>query len=267
MAITALHTAATGMQALSTKIDVIANNIANADTVGFKASRANFQDLLYQIRSQPGVQTSTENTAPLGTQIGLGVALSNTQIKFTQGSAMQTGISTDAMISGDGFFQVDLGGGGSRLGYTRAGNFIRDADGDFVLGNSNGYKLEPTINVDPTIPVEDISIGPNGEVSYLQDGEQQVAGKIQLARFANPGGLIQAGANIYLESEASGVPEEGDPGVDGFGVLLPATLELSNTEAVTELVELIKTQRVFQMNSQTIETADETLQVVANLRR
>ncbi len=266
MAITALHTAATGMQALSTKIDVIANNIANADTIGFKTSRANFQDLLYQIRSQPGVQTSTQTAAPLGTQVGLGVTVSNTQILFRQGSALQTGIPLDAMIQGDGFFQVDLGDG--RIAYTRAGNFVRNRDGDLVFGDSVGYKLEPAINIPPEIPIENISIGANGIVSYIDaNGAIQQAGQIQLARFANPSGLIQFGANKFLESDASGPPETGNPGENGFGTILGGSLELSNTEAVTELVELIKTQRVFQMNSQTIQSADEALQVLANLRR
>lgn len=266
MAITALHTAATGMQALSTKIDVIANNIANAETVGFKSSRANFQDLLYQIRAQPGVQTSDDTTSPLGTQIGLGVALSNTQIMFRQGSAMQTGISTDVMIQGDGFFQVELPDG--RYAYTRAGNFIRNANGELVLGNSFGYRLKDTPTIPDEVSTTEVSFTSNGQITALDaSGQQQLLGEIQLARFANPSGLIQYGSNLYVQSDASGEPEEGQPGDTGFGTLLPGTLELSTTEAVTELVELIKTQRVFQMNSQTIETADQALQVVANLRR
>jgi flagellar basal-body rod protein FlgG len=265
MAITALHTAATGMQALSTKIDVIANNIANAETVGFKSSRVNFQDLLYQLRTQPGVQTSAETAAPLGTQIGLGVLVSNTQLNFKQGSAMQ-GTNLDAMIEGDGFFQVELPDG--RTAYTRAGNFIRNADGELVLGNSMGYRLRDTPTIPEEIPTDKVSIGSNGEVSGLDEsGAQQILGEIRLARFPNPGGLIQYGSNVYLESEASGPPVEGEPGQDGFGTIMPGHLELSTTEAVTELVELIKTQRVFQMNSQSIETADQALQVVANLRR
>lgn len=266
MAITALHTAATGMQALSLKIDVIANNIANADTVGFKSSRANFQDLLYQMRAQPGVQTSENTASPLGTQIGLGVAVSNTQINFTQGSAMLTGQPLDVMIEGDGFFQVELADG--RTAYTRAGNFVRNSEGELVLGNSVGYRLVDSPQIPDEIATSHVSIGANGQITALSpDGTQQVLGQIELARFVNPAGLIQMGGNVYLQSEASGDPLTGVPGEDGLGTLLPATLELSNTEAVTELVELIKTQRVFQMNSQTIETADESLQTVANLRR
>jgi flagellar basal-body rod protein FlgG len=266
MAITALHTAATGMQALSTKIDVIANNIANADTPGFKASRANFQDLLYQVWAQPGVQTSTETASPLGTQIGLGVALSNTQIMFKQGSAISTGRTLDAMIEGDGLFQIELPGGGT--GYTRAGNFIRNSEGELVLGNSQGVRLLDTPTIPEEIPDERVSIGTDGTITAsMPDGTIQVLGQIQLARFANASGLLQMGSNIYLESPASGEPIEGNPGEEGIGTIKGGHLELSTTEAVTELVELIKTQRVFQMNSQSIQSADEALQVVARLRR
>jgi len=265
MAITALHTAATGMEALSMKIDVIANNVANAETVGFKSSRVNFQDLLYQIRAQPGVQTGTDTASPLGTQIGLGVLVSNTQLNFKQGSAM-AGANLDVMIEGDGFFQVELPDG--RTAYTRAGNFVRNSEGELVLGNSMGYRLLDSPTIPEEIPTDKVSIGSNGEITGLDaSGQQQVFGQIQLARFANPSGLIQYGSNVYLETEASGPPIEGAPGTNGLGQLKGGYLELSTTEAVTELVELIKTQRVFQMNSQTIQTADQALQVVANLRR
>lgn len=266
MAITALHTAATGMQALSTKIDVIANNIANADTVGYKSSRANFQDLLYQVWAQPGVQTSAETSSPLGTQIGLGVALSNTQILFRQGSAMQTGNGLDAMIQGDGFFQVELPGGGT--GFTRAGNFVRNSEGELVLGNSQGMRMKDSPTIPEDVPLDKVSISADGQVVVSRaDGTAESVGQLELARFPNPSGLLQYGSNIYVISPASGDPIEGIPGQDGLGTLLPGSLELSTTEAVSELVELIKTQRVFQMNSQSIQTADEALQTVANLRR
>jgi flagellar basal-body rod protein FlgG len=265
MAITALHTAATGMEALSHKIDVIANNIANSDTVGYKASRANFQDLLYQIRAQPGVQTSEESSTPLGTMVGLGVAVSNTQILFRQGSAMQ-GKNTDAMIQGDGFFQVDLPGGGT--GYTRAGNFVRNSEGQLVLGNSFGYRLKDSPTIPDEIPTDRVSVSSDGRIiAANNDGTQQELGQLQLARFVNPDGLLQNGGNIYTVSAASGEPIEGAPGEEGFGVIMGGYLELSSVEAVAELVELIKAQRVFQMNSQTIQAADESLRVVANLRR
>lgn len=266
MAITALHTAATGMQALSNKIDVIANNIANADTFGFKASRANFQDLMYQIRTQPGVETGADTTAPLGTQVGLGVGLSNTQIMFDQGSAQQTKNPLDVMIQGDGFFQVELPDG--RTAYTRAGNFIRNSEGKLVLGNSEGFKLKDSPTIASTIAADKVAITSNGQVTAPDaNGVSQVLGTIELARFPNPSGLLSYGSNVFLPTGASGEPVTGAPGADELGTLLPGSLESSTTEAVTELVELIKTQRVFQMNSQTIQAADEALQVVANLRR
>jgi flagellar basal-body rod protein FlgG len=267
MAITALHTAATGMQAQSLKIDVIANNIANASTYGFKSARANFQDLLYQTLAQPGVQTAEAGLGtPLGTQIGLGTAVSNTQMVFKQGSALNTGRNLDAMIEGDGFFIVELPGGGQ--GYTRAGNFVRNADGELVLGNSVGYRLLDTPTIDQDVASDAIGISSDGQVVVKQaDGTTTVAGQLQLARFVNPSGMLAMGQNILLESQASGTPILGNPGQEGFGTILPANLELSTSEAVTELVELIKTQRVFQMNSQTIQAADEALRVVANLRR
>jgi flagellar basal-body rod protein FlgG len=266
MAITALHTAATGMQALSTKIDVIANNIANADTVGYKAARTNFQDLLYQLRAQPGVQTSAEDTkAPLGTQVGLGVALSNTQTMFRQGSFVQTGEPLDAMIQGDGFFQVELPGGGT--GYTRAGNFVRNPNGELVLGDAFGHRLKDAPTIPQDIPINNVSITTDGRfVATKQDGTQEDLGQIQLVRFVNPAGLLQYGSNIYTQTAASGEPIQALAGQNGLGTVVPATLEQSTTEAVTELVELIKTQRVFQMNSQTIQAADQALQVVASLR-
>lgn len=266
MAITALHTAATGMQALSTKIDVIAHNIANANTHGYKASRANFQDLLYQMYAQPGVQTSAETTSPLGTQIGLGTALANTQIMFHQGSAELTGRTLDAMIQGDGFFRVDLPGGG--VAYTRYGNLVRNADGELVLGNNFGHRLADGITIDTDIPPERIGIGSNGEITVIDENAQAtVVGQLELARFPNPEGLIQYGSNLYLQSPASGEPIEGVAGENGLGTIMGGNLESSTTEAVTELVELIKTQRVFQMNSQTIQAANESMQVVASLRR
>jgi flagellar basal-body rod protein FlgG len=266
MAITALHTAATGMQALSMKIDVIANNIANADTVGYKASRANFQDLMYQLRAQPGVQTSDETASPLGTQVGLGVAVSNTQTIFAQGSAMQTGEPLDIMIEGDGFFQVELPGGGTA--YTRAGNFVKNSEGELVLGNNFGHRLKDTPTIPDDVPNDKVGFTADGRVvATLADGTTQELGQIQLARFVNPAGLLHDGSNLFTQTEASGEPIEAIAGQEGLGTIMASHLEQSTTEAVKELVELIKTQRVFQMNSQTIQAADESLRVVASLRR
>lgn len=266
MAITALHTAATGMQALSSKIDVIAHNIANAETVGYKSSRANFEDLLYQLRAQPGVQTSDDTESALGTQVGLGVKVSNTQILFQQGSAMLTNNGLDALIEGDGFFQIELPGGGTA--YTRAGAFIRNAQGELVMANHFGHRLLNTPAIPDEVAADRVTFTADGRVvASLPDGTSEDFGQIELARFANPSGLLQYGSNLFLESEASGEPVTGVPGQDGLGTLLPSALELSTTEAVKELVELIKTQRVFQMNSQSVQAADQALQTVANLRR
>jgi len=254
------------MQALSTKIDVIANNIANADTVGFKSSRANLEDLAYQIRQQPGVQTSAESNAPLGTQIGLGTSVSNTQVLFQQGSALSTNMPLDVLIEGDGFFQVELPNG--EIGYTRAGNFVRNADGELVLGNSFGYRLADSPTIPPDISNDAITISSDGSVSVRnEDGTVQAVGQLELARFVNPNGLLQMGGNVFRQSGASGEPLEAQPGEQGIGLLKSGHLEQSTTEAVTELVNLIKTQRTFQMNSQSIRSADEMLQVVANLKR
>ncbi len=265
MAITALHTAATGMEALSLKIDVIANNIANAETVGYKAARANFQDLMYQLRAQPGVQTSDETASALGTEIGLGVAMSNTQTIFRQGSAVLTQEPLDVMIQGDGFFQVDLPGGGTA--YTRAGNFVRNPNGELVLGNSFGHRLKDTPTIPEDVPNDKISFSADGRIVATIEGVPTELGQVQIARFVNPAGLLHDGSNLFLQTEASGEPIEGTPGEEGLGQIQSGTLEQSTTEAVTELVELIKTQRVFQMNSQTIQAADESLRVVANLNR
>ena len=266
MAFTALHTAATGMQALSTKIDVIANNIANADTPGYKASRANFQDLLYQLYAQPGVQTSQDSWTPMGTQVGLGVALSNTQTIFKQGSAILTGEPLDAMIQGDGFFRIELPGG--QTGYTRAGNFVRNANGELVLGNSFGYRLKDAPTIPSDVAIDKVGISSDGRITATKsDGTITDLGQLQLARFVNPAGLLQNGANIFTSTQASGEPIEDVPGAQGMGLIQGGQLEQSTTEAVSELVELIKAQRVFQMNSQSIQAADESLRVVASLRQ
>jgi flagellar basal-body rod protein FlgG len=266
MAIAALHTAATGMQALSDKIDIISNNIANADTPGFKASRANFQDLLYQLRAQPGVQTSEESYTPLATEVGLGVALSNTQVLFKQGSALATGEPLDLMIQGDGFFQIELPGGAT--GYTRAGNFVRNANGELVLGNSYGYRLKDSPRIPDDVSRDRIGVSSDGRITATAaDGTTQELGQLQLARFVNPNGLLQCGANVFTCTQASGDPIEGTAGQQGLGEIMSSYLEQSTTEAVAELVELIKAQRVFQMNSQTIQAANDALQTVANLRR
>ncbi|MEM1099785.1 MAG: flagellar basal-body rod protein FlgG [Planctomycetota bacterium] len=269
MATNALHSAATGLKALSTELDVLANNLANVNTVGFKGSRVNFEDLMYQHKKQPGVENAAGTLTPAGLQVGLGTSISNTQYDFAQGSAQITERSLDANIAGDGFFKVtlpnDLGGG---VGYTRAGNFFRNNEGSLVLGNSSGYLLEPGITIPDDVPEDQISIGKDGTVSYTDNaGQTTNVGQLELATFVNKAGLKSVGGNVFIETDASGPPIEGEPGTGGLGTIEQGFLEQSNVDPVKELVNLIKTQRAFELNSQTIQAADEVMQVVGNLRR
>ncbi len=268
MATEALHSAATGMNALSIQIDVIANNIANSNTTGFKASRVNFEDLLYQQKEQPGVENGDGPSNPGLLQVGLGVAVSNTQYNFQQGPIETTGRSLDLAIDGDGLFRVQLAGdrGVDNVGYTRSGNFFTNRDGELVLGNSEGPRLDPDIEV-PDDAVE-IAIDKAGVVSALMpDGTTQEVGQLEIATFVNKSGLRSIGANVFVETEVSGPPIVGPPLEGQLGGINQGQLEQSNVDPVSELVHLIKAQRAFEMNSQTIKAADETLQVVSNLRR
>ena len=266
MSYIALNTAASGMTACSTGLDVIANNLANANTTGFKSSRANFEDLLYQEFAQPGLPTSGISQRPTGIYVGLGTQVSGTQLDFAQGPAEATNRPLDLMIEGDGFFRLqippDVGDG---IGYTRAGNFTLNQDGQIVLANSPGYRLEPEI----AIPQEatNVTISQDGFVSGNVPGQTQPVefGQILLTRFVNPTGLESIGNNVYLQTEASGEPLEGEPTYEGIGALRQGFLEASNVDPVTELVSLIKTQRTFELNSQVIQASNETLQNVTNL--
>lgn len=267
MAVNALHAAATGMNALSTELDVISNNLANVNTNGFKASRVNFEDLFYLQKRQPGLESGAETTPPAGLQVGLGTRISNTQYDFSGGSLTQSAGDFDMAITGDGFFQVEIleefGGG---IGYTRAGNFFTNRDRELVLGNSDGPRLADGI----TIPEDavGIEISSSGIISAtLPDNSTQEVGQIELHSFVNKAGLKSIGGNIYVESEISGPPNQGIPGEGVLGTIKHRHLETSNVSPVNELVSLIKTQRAFEMNSQTIQAADELLQTVGNLRR
>ena len=270
MAIVALHSAATGLSALSTQLDVTANNLANANTAGFKVSRTNFEDLMYLERAQPGVENANGDQAPAGLFVGLGTRVANTQLDFAQGNFMPTDRKLDWVIEGAGFFQVNtFGPDGATVGYTRSGNFFRNSEGDVVLGTKNGPRLEPPINIPDNIPLDRISVSATGQVSHVPPNAEQaeVLGEIQLANFVNPAGLEQRGGNIYFSTAASGPPIEGTPGEDTFGTIGQGYLEGSNVDPVKELVSLITTQRAFEMNSQSIQAADQLLQVVGNLRR
>jgi len=269
MAVIALDSASSALSALSTQLDVTANNLANVNTDGFKSSRVNFQDLLYVEKAQPGVENANGDERPTGLYVGLGVKESGTQVDFAQGALRRTDRNLDVAIEGTGFFQVqvedDRGPGG--VAYTRAGNFTRNSEGELVLASDQGRRLEPNI----TIPddASAIEISTNGEVFVLQPGDEEPTsvGQIELAAFVNPAGLKQIGENLFVETGASGPPIVGEPAEDQFGQLRQGFLEASNVDPTRELIELIRTQRAFEMNSQTIRTADETLQAISQLRQ
>ena len=268
MAITALNSAATGLRALSTRIDVIANNLANAETTAFKRSRVNFEDLMYLTHKEPGATNNAGEVSPSGTFVGLGVRISNTQLDLEQGSMETTNRPLDVAIEGQGFFRVKIMDAiGDGFGYTRNGSFFRNRDGDLVAGMGDGYKIVPAINI-PEDATE-ITIGTSGIIEYKVPGnlQSQEAGQLQLTRFVNPHGLKLLGGSIYVETPASGQPIDSNPGEEGVGQLLQGYLEGSNVDPVKELVTLIKTQRSFELNSQSIQTADQALQTIGNLRR
>jgi len=267
MTVQALYSAATGMTAMETKLDVIANNLANMETTAFKADRANFEDLFYRHMKYPGVQDMSGQYTPTGIAIGYGSRVSSVQTNFVQGAFRQTGETLDLAIEGEGFFQVLDPTSGETL-YTRAGNFSITAENNLVMGSANtGRLLEPPI----TIPEDatDIAISAEGIVSVKQPGTVNLSevGQIELARFINPEGLLKLGENLYAETDASGTALTGNPGQDGMGVIRQNALEASNVEPVKELIDLITTQRAFELNSQCVQVGDEVLQVVTNLKR
>ncbi len=254
---------------MDTKLNVVANNLANIDTVGFKRSRVNFEDLLYEIRREPGALNALAKETPYGILVGLGAQVSGTQLDFQYGAFDQTNRPTDIAIRGPGFFQVKtVYNGLETTAYTRAGNFVINRDGQIVLANSEGSPLEPPIQL-PTDRAGDPVVAGDGRVSVRQPGATELSqvGQIQLARFVNPEGLLQIGKNLFVETDASGPPVTGNPQQNGLGELVQSSLESSNVDPVRELVDLIFTQRGFEINSQSIQSADQTLQIIANLRR
>ncbi len=265
MAITALHSAATGMKAMDTQLDVIANNLANSNTNGFKSQRVNFEDLFYEMRRQPGALNTLGQMSSTGLFVGLGARVSNTQLNMSTGSMENTGRPLDVGIGGEGFFKVSTFDSiGDGEAYTRAGNFIVDSEGFLVLGTADGPRLDPAI----TLPNEydSITIQSDGTVS-VSAGGSTTEYQIKLYKFPNPHGLRLEGGNLYTKTEASGDSIEGNPRDIGFGGLTQGFLESSNVDPVRELVSMIRTQRSFELNSQTIKAADENLQVVSRLRR
>lgn len=261
--IRALWTASTGMEAQQMNIDVIAHNLANVNTTGFKKSRADYQDLLYQEIKSAGASSSPSTMVPTGIQIGQGVRTVSTEKVFTQGNFRQSGNPLDIAIEGDGFFQIARPDGS--IGYTRTGELKVDSEGRLVT--SDGYLLEPQI----TIPDDAlaITISADGIVSVTQPGiaiPTQV-GNIELARFINPSGLAPIGKNLYTETAASGVPAVASPGTDGLGTLAQGFLEMSNVSVVEEMVNMIAAQRAYEINSKSIQTTDEMLQTANGMKR
>jgi len=267
MAIVALNAAATGLKALSQQLDVISNNIANANNDGYKASRANFEDLLYEYQRQPGAKNALDDAIPIGIATGYGTRIDGTQLDMTQGSAITTGRDMDVYIEGDGFFQVKvLASQGDGLAYTRTGKFFVNDKGEMVLSSGGGYKLDPPITIPNNTTQVTISADGRVQATVAGNSSPQDVGQIQLAKFINPQGLVQLGGNLYQRSDASGQPQLANPGQDGLGQLKQGVVEASNVDPVKELIELIKAQRTFELNSQTIQAADQMLQQISNLR-
>ncbi|MBF7144593.1 MULTISPECIES: flagellar basal-body rod protein FlgG [Pseudomonas] len=254
----ALYVSKTGLAAQDTNLTTISNNLANVSTTGFKKDRAEFQDLLYQVKRQPGAQSTQDSELPSGLQVGTGVRIVGTQKNFTAGSLQTTDQPLDMAVNGRGFFQVMQPDG--TISYTRDGTFHLNSDGQIVT--ANGLALQPAI----TVPAEaqTFTVGTDGTVSITTTGSAtaQVIGNVQTADFINPAGLQSIGGNLYLETAASGAPNVGTPGLNGFGTVLQNTLENSNVSTVEELVNMITTQRAYEMNSKVISTADQMLQYV-----
>lgn len=256
----ALRIAKTGLDAQQTRMAVISNNLANANTTGFKAGRPVFEDLLYQNVRQVGAQSAQDSQLPTGLSLGTGVRTVATEKLFTQGSTFETGNSLHMAIQGRGFFQILMPDG--TQAYTRDGSFHTDAQGQMVT--ANGFVLQPAI----TIPdnATSITIGQDGVVSVTTPGSSTPTqvGSVQLADFINPSGLQPVGQNLYLESAASGAAQTGTPGLNGVGSVVQGSLEGSNINVVEELVNMIEAQRTYEMNSKAISTMDNMLQYVTN---
>jgi flagellar basal-body rod protein FlgG len=267
MMIRALWTAATGMHAQQRHIDVIAHDLTNVNTNGYKKTKLGFADLFYQKLRAAGVTGLGDNNIPVGLQVGNGVRATSTTRIFTKGGAVETQNPVNVMILDRGnaarnFFPIDLGDG--RIAYTRDGSFNKDVEGNLVLSNGALYSGAPQIPAG----AQDIQIMEDGRVLYNDEaGDQQEAGQLQLATFANPAGLEPIGDNLFTESAASGAATLGNPGEDGYGTIRGGWLESSNVSAIEEMVNMISAQRAYEFNSRSIQTSDEMLQTVNNLKR
>jgi flagellar basal-body rod protein FlgG len=261
--IRALYTATTGLEAQQLNIDVIAHNLANVSTTGFKRSRADFEDLLYQTQREPGAPATSTTQVSTGIQVGLGVRPAAVQRVYLQGDFVQTQNPLDVAIEGDGLFQVTLSDGSTA--YTRSGAFKLDSTGTVVT--SEGDAVTPQISIPQG--AESISIGSDGTVAVTLSGQTTPTqvGQLQAVRFANPSGLRAEGRNLFTETETSGTPQLGTPGQDGVGTIAQGFLENSNVSVVEELVAMISAQRAYEINSRAVSAADDMLRTAAALGR
>ncbi len=258
-----LFSAASGMHAQTMNMDVISNNLSNINTTGFKKSRVEFHDLIYQTMREPGTKSTISTEIPTGIEVGLGVKPVATTRLFGQGNFEHTGNSLDVVIEGDGFFQVNMPDG--TIAYTRSGNFSKDSSGRVVT--MDGYPLEPAISI--PADAKSVSIGNDGTVSVVRPGESSATevGAIQLVRFINPAGMKSLGKNLFMNTQSSGDPIQGTPGLEGFGTISQGFVEGSNVDIVTELVNMIIAQRSYEANSKAINTSNQMLQTAINIIR
>ncbi|NLG76301.1 MAG: flagellar basal-body rod protein FlgG [Xanthomonadaceae bacterium] len=256
----ALWAAKTGLDAQQTRMTVTSNNLANVNTTGYKKGRAVFEDLLYQNARQVGASTSQDTQLPTGMHLGTGVRVVATEKMYTQGNLTQTGNALDVAVNGRGFFQILMPDG--TMAYTRDGSFKVSAQGELVT--SSGFAVQPGISIPDG--AQSITIGADGVVSVQLAGQSSPTqvGTLQLVDFVNPAGLQPRGENLLLESAASGPPQTGTPGLNGLGLLVQGSLEASNVNVVEELVNMIETQRAYEMNSKAISTTDRMLEYITN---
>ncbi len=251
----------TGMEAQQTQLDVVSHNLANVSTNGYKREHAVFEDLMYQNLRQAGASTSDQTQLPTGLQVGLGVRTVATSRNFSQGSLQQSSNPLDLAVRGNGFFQIQQPDG--TTGYTRDGSFQVSATGQLVT--NSGYTVQPGI----TIPAnaQSVTIGNDGTVSVVLPGSAapSTVGQLQLASFINPAGLEPKGGNLFAETAASGAPQAGTPGLNGLGMVTQGFVETSNVNVVEELVQMIQTQRAYELNSKSIQTSDQMLQRLSQL--
>ena len=255
-----LWIAKTGLDAQQTRMAVTSNNLANVNTTGFKRSRAAFEDLMYQNDRQPGAQSSQATQVPAGTMVGTGVRVVGTEKLFSQGELVQTNNPLDVAVQGRGMFQVTMPDG--TVAYTRDGSFHLNSDGQIVT--NSGYPLEPALTVPAN--AQSVTIGTDGTVSVALPGQAAPAqiGSVQTADFINPAGLEPRGENLFVETASSGAPQTGTPGLNGLGTIAQGSLESSNVNVVEELVNMIETQRAYEMNSKAISASDQMLQYMTS---